>query len=206
MRGIAAVLVLLAAFATQSFAADPYPTRVVKWIVGYPAGGSTDIFARLLAPKLSERLGQQFVVENRPGAANNIATDYVAKATADGYTLLLVNPANAINATLYKNLTFNFLNDFEPIAGIARAPNVMEVHPSVPVKTVAEFIAYAKANPGKINMASSGNGTSIHLLIRPFSPASPTSALFRSSSRPLDSAMSSGPRPKSGPKSSSSQA
>lgn len=144
-------------------AADPYPSKVVRWIVGYPAGGSTDIFARLIGQRLSEKLGQQFIIENRPGAGNNIATEAVVNAPADGYTLLLVNPANAINATLYKKLSFNFINDIAPIAGIARVPNVMEVHPSVPAKTVAEFIAYAKANPGKVNVASSGNGTSIHL-------------------------------------------
>jgi tripartite-type tricarboxylate transporter receptor subunit TctC len=140
-----------------------YPNKVVRWVVGYPAGGSTDIFARLIGQRLSEKLGQQFIIENRPGAGNNIATEAVANAAPDGYTLILVNPANAINATLYKKLSFNFIKDFAPIAGIARVPNVMEVHPSVPAKNVAEFIAYAKANPGKVNVASSGNGTSIHL-------------------------------------------
>ncbi|MCC7348684.1 MAG: tripartite tricarboxylate transporter substrate binding protein [Variibacter sp.] len=158
----AVVLASLAALPAR--AADAaYPNRIVKWIVGYPAGGSTDIFARLIGHRLSERLGQQFVIENRPGAGNNIATDAVVNAAPDGYTLLLVNPANAINASLYKKLNFNFIRDIAPVAGIARVPNLMEVHPSVPVKTVAEFIAYAKANPGKVNMASSGNGTSIHL-------------------------------------------
>jgi tripartite-type tricarboxylate transporter receptor subunit TctC len=140
-----------------------YPTRGPHIIVGYPAGGSTDILARLFGQWLSSRLGQQFVVENRPGAGNNIATDAAAKAAPDGYTLFLVNPANTINATLYKKLPFNFLRDIDPVAGFIRVPNVMEVNPEVPAKTVAEFIAYAKANPGKINMASSGNGTSIHL-------------------------------------------
>jgi tripartite-type tricarboxylate transporter receptor subunit TctC len=143
--------------------AEPYPTRPVRWIVGYPAGGTTDILARIIGQRLSERLGQQFVVENRPGAGNNIATEAVINSPPDGYTLLLVNPANGINATLYPKLKFNFLNDIVPVAGLMRVPNVMEVHPSVPVKTVSEFIAYAKANPGKVNMASSGNGTSIHL-------------------------------------------
>jgi tripartite-type tricarboxylate transporter receptor subunit TctC len=135
----------------------------VHWIVGYPAGGTTDILARLIGQRLSERLGQQFIIENRPGAGNNIATEAVVNAAPDGYTLLLVNPANGINATLYTKLKFNFLNDIVPVAGLIRVPNVMEINPAVPAKTVAEFIAYAKANPGKINMASSGNGTSVHL-------------------------------------------
>ncbi|HET7847733.1 MAG TPA: tripartite tricarboxylate transporter substrate binding protein [Pseudolabrys sp.] len=152
---------LVAAAATTQ-AAD-YPTRPVKIIVSYPPGGSTDISARLIGQWLSQKLGQQFIVENRPGAGNNLGTDVALKAKPDGYTLFLANPANTINATLYKHLTFNFLNDSTPVAGIMRIPNVMEVNPSVPAKTVAEFIAYAKANPGKINMASSGNGTSIHL-------------------------------------------
>jgi tripartite-type tricarboxylate transporter receptor subunit TctC len=143
--------------------AEPYPTRPVHWIVGYPAGGTTDILARIIGQRLSERLGQQFIIENRPGAGNNIATEAVVNAAPDGYTLLLVNPANGINATLYTKLKFNFLNDIVPVAGLIRVPNVMEINPAVPAKTVAEFIAYAKANPGKINMASSGNGTSVHL-------------------------------------------
>jgi tripartite-type tricarboxylate transporter receptor subunit TctC len=146
-----------------SAGADEYPTRAVHWIVGYPAGGTTDILARLIGQWLSDHLGQQFIIDNKPGAGNNIATEAVANAAPDGYTLLLVNPANGINATLYKKLNFDFLRDIAPVAGIARVPNVMEVNPAVPAKTVAEFIAYAKANPGKINMASSGNGTSVHL-------------------------------------------
>ncbi len=140
-----------------------YPTRQPHIIVGYPPGGSTDICARLFADWLSKRLGQQFIVENRPGAGNNLGTDAVAKAAPDGYTIVLVNPANAINASLYKHLNFVFLRDIDPVAGFIRVPNVMEVHPSVPAKTVAEFIAYVKANPDKVNVASSGNGTSIHL-------------------------------------------
>jgi tripartite-type tricarboxylate transporter receptor subunit TctC len=140
-----------------------YPTRPPHIIVGYPAGGSTDIVARLIGDWLSKRLGQQFIIENRPGAGNNLATEAVAKAAPDGYTLLLVNPANAVNASLYKKLGFVFLRDIDPVAGVIRVPNVMEVHPSVPAKTVAEFIAYVKANPDKVNIASSGNGTSIHL-------------------------------------------
>src|SRR4249920_3561089 len=140
-----------------------YPTRPPHIIVGYPAGGTTDILARLFGDWLSKRLGQQFIVENRPGAGNNLATEAVVKSAPDGYTLLLVNPANAVNASLYKKLNFVFLRDIDPVGGLIRVPNVMEVHPSVPVKTVAEFIAYVKANPDKVNIASSGNGTSIHL-------------------------------------------
>jgi tripartite-type tricarboxylate transporter receptor subunit TctC len=143
--------------------AQDYPTKPVKWVVAYPPGGTTDILARLIGQYLSEHLGQQFVIDNRPGAGNNIGTEVVVNAPADGYTLLLVNPANGINATLYKRLPFNFLRDIAPVAGILRVPNVMEVNPNFPAKTVAEFIAYGKANPGKINMASSGNGTSVHL-------------------------------------------
>ena len=144
-------------------AALDYPTKPVRWIVGYPAGGSTDILARLIGQWLSARLGQQFIIENRPGAGNNLGTEQVVRAAPDGYTILLVNPANAINTTLYEKLSFNFVRDIAPVAGLIRVPNVMEVNPSVPAKTVPEFIAYAKANPGKINMASSGNGTSIHM-------------------------------------------
>jgi len=143
--------------------AQTYPSRPVRIIVGAPAGGTADILTRLMGQWLSERLGQPFVIENRPGAGTNIATESVVKATPDGYTLLLVAPANAINATLYENLNFNFIRDIAPVAGITRAANVMEVHPSVPAKTVAEFIAYAKANPGKINYASAGIGTSLHV-------------------------------------------
>jgi tripartite-type tricarboxylate transporter receptor subunit TctC len=144
------------------YAAD-YPTHPVRIIVGYPPGGSTDIVARVIGNWLSEKLGQQFVVENRAGAGNNIGTELVAKGAPDGYTMLLVNPANTINATLYKKLNFVFLRDIDPVANVIEVPNVMEVNPQVPAKTVAEFIAYAKANPDKINVASSGNGTSIHM-------------------------------------------
>jgi tripartite-type tricarboxylate transporter receptor subunit TctC len=146
-----------------SAAAADYPTRPVRWIVGYPAGGSTDITARIMGQWLSERLGQQFIIENKPGAGNNIGTEAVINSPPDGYTVYLVNPANAINATLYQKLSFNFIRDMLPVAGFMRVPNVMEVTPSLPVKTVGEFIAYAKANPGKINWATSGNGTSVHL-------------------------------------------
>jgi tripartite-type tricarboxylate transporter receptor subunit TctC len=140
-----------------------YPTRSVRFVVGYPAGGATDILARLIGQRLSERLGQQFVIENKPGAGNNIGTETVVNAVPDGYTVLLVNPANFINASLYANLDFNFIRDIAPVATFNRVPNVMTVAPGVPAKTVAEFIAYVKANPGKVNMASSGNGTSVHL-------------------------------------------
>ncbi len=144
-------------------AAVDYPTRPVRWIVGYPPGGTTDILSRLIGQYLSDKLGQQFIVENKPGAGNNIGTEAVVHAPPDGYTVLLVNPANGINTSLYKKLPFNFPRDIAPVGGLARVPNVMEVNPNVPAKTVAEFIAYAKANPGKVNLASSGNGTSVHL-------------------------------------------
>jgi tripartite-type tricarboxylate transporter receptor subunit TctC len=143
--------------------AQTYPTRPVRFIIGYPPGGSADLTARLLGQWLSERLGQPFVIESRPGASTNIATEAVVRAPPDGYTLLLVAPANAINATLYEKLNFNFISDIAPVAGIIRFPNVIVVNPSVPAKTVPEFIAYAKANPGRLNMASSGNGSTIHV-------------------------------------------
>jgi len=146
-----------------SAAAADYPTRPVKWIVGYPPGGATDIIARLIGQRLSERLGQQFVIENKPGAGNNIGTEAAINAEPDGYTVLLINPANYINATLYTNLKFNLVRDIAPVAAFNRVPNVMTVNNDVPARTVAEFIAWVKANPGKVNMASSGNGTSVHL-------------------------------------------
>jgi tripartite-type tricarboxylate transporter receptor subunit TctC len=160
---LGALALALAAAGIGPARALDYPTRPVHLVVGYPAGGTTDILARLVGQYLSERLGQQFIIDNRSGAGNNIGTETVVNAAPDGYTLLLVNPANAINATLYEKLPFNFIRDIAPVAGIVRVPNVMEVNPAVPAKTVAEFIAYAKANPGKVNMASSGNGTSIHV-------------------------------------------
>jgi tripartite-type tricarboxylate transporter receptor subunit TctC len=144
-------------------AAQDYPTRPIRWIVPYPPAGTTDILARIVGQHLSEKMGQQFVIENKPGAGNNLGTEAAINAAPDGYTILLVNPAHGINATLYKKLPFNFIRDVAPVAGLIRVPNVMEVNPNVPAKTVAEFIDYAKANPGKVNMASSGNGTSIHL-------------------------------------------
>jgi len=143
--------------------AESYPARPVHLIVGFPPGGPGDILARLIAQSLTERLGQSFVVENRPGASNNIATEAVVRAPSDGYTLLQITASNAIGVTLYQNLNFDFLTDLVPVGGTARAPLVMEVNPSLPPRTVPEFIAYAKANPGKINYASPGNGTSGHL-------------------------------------------
>jgi tripartite-type tricarboxylate transporter receptor subunit TctC len=142
---------------------ESYPSRPLRLIIGYPPGGSADITARLTGQWLSERVGQPVVIESRPGAATNLATEAVVRAAPDGYTLLLVAPANAINATLYDKLTFNFLRDIEPVAGIIRFPNVVVVNPSLPIKTIPELIAYAKANPGKLNMASSGNGSTIHM-------------------------------------------
>jgi tripartite-type tricarboxylate transporter receptor subunit TctC len=143
--------------------AQAYPTRPVRVIVGAPPGGGFDITARLIGQWLSERLGQPFVIDNRPGGGGNIATEAVVRAPADGYTLLLIATANAINATLYEKLTFNLSRDIAPVAGITRVPEVMVVNPSVPAKTVPEFIAHAKANPGKLNMASGGIGTPPHV-------------------------------------------
>ena len=143
--------------------AQGYPNKPIKWIVPYPPAGTTDVLARIVAQWLSENIGQQVVVENRAGGGNNIGTEAVVNAPADGYTMLLVNPANGINASLYKKLPFNFIRDIAPVAGIVRTPNVMVVTSGLPVKTVAEFIAYCKANPSKVNMASSSSGTSTHL-------------------------------------------
>jgi tripartite-type tricarboxylate transporter receptor subunit TctC len=144
-------------------AQSDYPTKPIKWIVPYPPGGTTDLLARVMGQWLSQRLGQQVIIENKAGGGNNIGTEMAIRAPADGYTIFLVNPANAINATLYPKLPFNFLNDLVPIAGIVRVPNVMTVTKNFPAKNVAEFIEYGKKNPGKINMASSGAGTSVHL-------------------------------------------
>jgi tripartite-type tricarboxylate transporter receptor subunit TctC len=143
--------------------AETYPARPVHIIVGFPPGAASDINARLIGEWLSQRLGQQFIIDNRPGAGSNVGTEAAVHAPADGYTLLLVTPPNAINASLYDNLNFNFLRDTAPVASIMRTPMVMEVNAALPVKTVAAFIAYAKANPGKINFASSGNGTGSHV-------------------------------------------
>jgi len=149
--------------ALRTARAQAYPARPVRLIVGFPAGGAADITARLIGQWLSERLGQPVVIENRPGAGTNIGTDAVVKAPPDGYTLLLISAANTINATLYERLNFNFIRDIAPVAGLIRGPLVMEVHPSVPARTVPEFIAYAKARPGMINMGSAGNGTPGHM-------------------------------------------
>jgi tripartite-type tricarboxylate transporter receptor subunit TctC len=143
--------------------AQAWPARPVRWIVGYAPGGGNDIVARLMGQWLSERLGQTFVIENKPGAATNIAAEFVVNAAPDGYTVLLVGQPNAINATLYDTLPFNFIRDIAPVAGIMTVPNVVVVNPSFPAKTIPEFIAYAKANPGRINMASAGNGSAAHL-------------------------------------------
>jgi tripartite-type tricarboxylate transporter receptor subunit TctC len=143
--------------------AETYPSKPVRFIIGYTPGGSADITARLMGQWLTERLGQPFIVESRAGAGSNIGTEAVIRSPPDGYTILLAAPANAINASLYAKLNYNFLRDVSPVAGIIRFPNVMEVNPSVPAKTVPEFITYAKANPGKINFASSGSGSTIHM-------------------------------------------
>jgi tripartite-type tricarboxylate transporter receptor subunit TctC len=143
--------------------AQAYPTRPVRLVIGFPAGGGTDLVARLIGQWLSERLGQSVIVESRPGAGTNIATEAVVRAPADGYTLLFVGPSSAVNATLYDKLNFDFIRDIAPVAGLSRFANVMVVHPSFPAKTVPEFIAYTKANPGKVNMASSGIGASPHV-------------------------------------------
>jgi tripartite-type tricarboxylate transporter receptor subunit TctC len=148
---------------SRSARAQTYPTRAVRIIVPFPAGGTADILARLTGQWLLERLGQQFIIENRPGAGANIGTEVAVRAPPDGYTLLVLGPANAINATLYEKPNFNFIRDIAPVAGIIRTPLVMAVNPLFPAKTVPEFISYAKANPGKIDMASSGNGASPHV-------------------------------------------
>jgi tripartite-type tricarboxylate transporter receptor subunit TctC len=143
--------------------AQAYPSRPVRLVVGSPAGGATDILARLIGPWLSERLGQSFIIENRPGAATNIATEFVAKSPPDGYTLLLVTPPNMINATLYEKLNFNFMRDFAAVAGMVRVPLVVQLNLSVPARTISELIAYARANPGKLNFGTGGIGTGAHV-------------------------------------------
>ena len=159
---LSASAVALPAFARFAHA-QAYPSRPVRIVVGFAPGGATDILARIAGQWLSTRLGQQFIVENRPGANGNLATEGIVKATADGHSLLMIAPANTINATLFDNLSFNFIRDIAPVAGIIRTPIVMEVNLAVPAKTVPEFIGYAKANPGKINMASAGNGVTSHV-------------------------------------------
>ena len=143
--------------------AESYPTHPVRIIVGFAAGSTTDILARLMGQWLSQRLGQQFIIENRPGAGGNVGAETVVNSTPDGYTLLMVPPAVAANATLYPHLSFDFIRDTAPVAGVVRVPNVVEVNPAVPVKTIPELIAYAKANPGKLSFASAGIGTASHL-------------------------------------------
>jgi len=161
-RLAAAALLALCATA-PAFAQSDYPNRPVKWIVPYPPGGTTDVLARIIAQWLTEKMGQTFIIENKPGGGNNIGTEIAIKSPPDGYTILLMNPAHGINATLYKELPFNVLRDVAPVAGIVKSPNVMEVTPTFPAKTVKEVIDYCKANPGKVNMASSGSGTSVHM-------------------------------------------
>ncbi len=161
-RHLAAAVVVLPMIAGRA-GAQAWPSRPVRWVVGYAPGGGNDIVARLMGQWFSDRLGQTFLIENKPGAATNIAAEFVVNAAPDGYTLLLVGQPNAINATLYETLPFNFIRDIAPVAGIMTVPNVMVVSPSFPANTVAEFIAYAKADPGKVNMASAGNGSAAHL-------------------------------------------
>jgi tripartite-type tricarboxylate transporter receptor subunit TctC len=160
---VSAFVLLCSAMALPVAAQSDYPTKPIRWIVSYPPGGTTDLLARLMGQFMSQRLGQQVIVENRAGGGNNIGAEMAVRAAPDGYTIFLVNPANAINATLYTKLSFNFLEDLVPIGGIVRVPNVMTVTKNFPAKTVAEFIDYGKKNPGKINMASSGSGTSVHM-------------------------------------------
>src|SRR3954470_23879871 len=162
-RFVPALALLCSVIALPALAQSDYPNKPIKWIVGYPPGGTTDLLARLMGQYLSTKLGQQVLIENRAGGGNNIGTELAIRAPADGYTIFLVNPANAINATLYPKLPFNFLDDMVPVAGMVRVPNVMTVTKNFPAKTVAEFIDYAKKNPDKVNMASSGSGTSVHL-------------------------------------------
>ena len=162
-RFLLRLLFALLCLSATGVSAASYPDHPVRIIVGYPPGGSTDIVARIIGNWLTQRLGQQFIVDNKPGAGNNIGTELAVKSAADGYTMFLINPANVINASLYKKLNFVFLRDIDPVAAVIQVPNVMEVNPEVPAKTVKEFIDYVKANPDKVNVASSGNGTSIHL-------------------------------------------
>jgi tripartite-type tricarboxylate transporter receptor subunit TctC len=155
--------------------AQDYPTRPVRWLIGFAPGGPNDILARIIGQHLSEKLGQPFVIETRPGAGGNLATREVAQATPDGHTLLGIGHSNAINQALYQKLPFDFARDIIPVAAIAQAPNILMVHPSVPAQTVAEFIAYLKANPGKLSYATSGNGTSSHLAAELFKAMTGTS-------------------------------
>ena len=164
LQKIASGLMLLCSvLAAPAQAQSDYPSKPIHFVVAYPPGGTTDLLARLVGQALAARLGQQVLIENKPGAGNNIGTEFAVRSPPDGYTIFLVNPANAINATLYPNLSFVFLNDMVPVAGITRVPNVMTVRKDFPARNIAEFIEYGKQNPGKINMASSGAGTSVHL-------------------------------------------
>ena len=160
---VSGLVLLCGVAAGPAFAQSDYPSKPIRWIVPYPPGGTTDLLARLMGQSLSQRLGQQVVIDNRAGGGNNIGTEMAVRAVPDGYTIFLVNPANAINATLYPKLPFVFLDDLTPVAGLVRVPNVMTVTKNFPAKTVAEFIDYGRKNPDKINMASSGAGTSVHL-------------------------------------------
>jgi tripartite-type tricarboxylate transporter receptor subunit TctC len=160
---LVSALVITLVIPSGTTVAAPYPEKPIKLIVAWSPGGTTDILARIIAQGLTEKLGQTVLVENKPGGGNNIGTEYVIRSAPDGYTLNMTNPANAINTTLYKNLSFNFINDTVPVAGVVRTPNVMVVTSALPVKNVEEFIDYCKANPTKVNMASSGSGSSIHL-------------------------------------------
>ncbi len=162
---ILSLLVAGSAYAAvgNALAADVWPTRAIRWIVPYTPAGTTDIVARIMGQRMAERMGQTIVIDNRPGAGNNIGTEIAIKAAPDGYSWFLTNPANAINATLYTKLTFNFLNDMAPGAGLIRVPNVMTVTRNLPARNIQEFIAHGKANPGKLNFSSGGAGTSVHL-------------------------------------------
>ncbi len=184
---LAAGAVALPAVSHPAFALD-YPTRPVRIMVGFPPGAATDIVARLVAQALSERLGQQFIVENKPGAASNLAAETVARATPDGYTLLAMTVTNAVNTTLYeKTADFSFMNDIVPVASTIQSANVLEVNLDVPVKTVPEFIAYAKANPGKLNYASFGTGTAPNMAAELFKMMTDTNLVhvpYRSSFMP----------------------
>jgi tripartite-type tricarboxylate transporter receptor subunit TctC len=162
-RIVPGLVLLCSALAFPAAAQSDFPNKPIRWIVPYPPGGTTDLLARLMGQHLSQKLGQQVIIDNKAGGGNNIGTEMSVRAAPDGYTWHLVNPANAINATLYPRLNFNFLEDLAPVAGIIRVPNVMTVTKNFPARTVAEFIDYARKNPGKINMASSGAGTSVHL-------------------------------------------
>jgi tripartite-type tricarboxylate transporter receptor subunit TctC len=186
---LAASAALLPAASGRTWSQVPqtYPSRPVRFIVGFPAGNAPDIIARLVGQMLSERLGQQFVIENRPGAASNIATEAALAAPADGYTIQMIVLTNVFNATLYPNLKFNFMRDIAPVGGIANAPYLIVVNPSLPVKSIPEFIAYAKANPGKINYASGGNGSSSHIfgeLLKTMTGINITHVPYRSSFMP----------------------